>query len=252
MRPLLKLPLLALLCAVSVEATLSRNAIAGTNGVTLPESGSTGVADTFSPGTAGANPNLSPDQLFSSRIYNGLSNALNNIQQRQSVTAYNGQSVPITPAQVTNLASLFLGPNPSSSLLGGIQQQLNAEMGGPVISLSPLGNSTGDLQTAINSANALIMNLSPQQLAAAAKSPTFLAILELLEEGGEALRDNKVDPRFQAGSDAFSLINMSLAEIVEVTPEPVQAQPRLNTPAATPQPAPRTEPGFQQPVRGLW
>jgi hypothetical protein len=241
MRFSLQFPLLALLCVLGASALVPPAAVAGSRGVTPPDSSGSGLDNTFGPNGPSGPPS---SQMVSERIYNGMRNELQTIQQRGSVASVGNRTLPISTEQIARIESLLLGSSDRSAGLAAIQQQLSAEMGGAAIELSPLGNSANDLQRAIESANTVIKSLNREQLAAAAQSPTFMALLKLLKGGKEALNAPDLDALFEEGGSDFSLLQMSLAsesapeaEIPEVSPVLVQ---------------PRPEPAFQQPVRGLW
>lgn len=201
MHSMIKFPLLALLCVFSADVLLSRSAIAGSAPIVIPESGSSGVADNYVPQPF---VNANPDQLFSVRISSGIANALRIIEQRQSVSGV-GQTLPLSPTQLATLKAAFFD-------LEALEQQLANEMGGQIISLSALGSTQGDLRTAIESVNAMIMAMNPEQLEAARKSPTFLALLQLLKGARDALGTQGFDYLFEGTQGEFVVINMSFEQ----------------------------------------
>ena len=211
MRAIIKFPLLTLLCLLSAEASFIRPAAAGRAPVALPESGSSGLGDTFSP--SARPPQGDTGQILSSRIYSGITNTLRTLQQRESIPSIGGQNLPISSEQLAQIETSFLGrEGGTGSRLSDLEQRLASDLGGRVIKVSLLGNSSSDLAAAIDSTNALIMGLNSEQLAAATKSPTFMALRELLNSGNDALSDRDLDRLFEAGDREFGILQMSLAD----------------------------------------
>lgn len=230
MRAIIKFPLLTLLCLLSAEAVFIRPAAAGRAPVALPESGSSGLGDTFSP--AARPPQGDANQILSSRIYSGITNALRTLQQRESVPSVGGQNLPISSEQLAQIETSFLGREGGTGFqLNELEQQLASDLGGNVIKVSLLGNSSSDLAAAIESANALITSLNSEQLAAATKSPTFMALLQLLNSGNDALSDRDLDRFFKASDRTFGILQMSLAEGRATEPN---RSPAVNEPQSRP------------------
>ncbi len=249
MRSLLKFPLLALLCVLSAEILLTPPAIAGREGVTIPESSGSGLDNTFGPNRPSGPP--SPE-IVSERIYTGILNALRTIEQRESVSSVDGQNLPISPEQIARIESSLLGRGSNiEARLAELEQQLATEMGVKVVDLSLLGNSSDDLKTAIDSTNMLIRGFNSEELAAAKDSPTFMALLRLLRSGKDALDDPDLDDLLEEGSADFGIVQMTRfvtpPAAVETPPasRPIQIQPQ---PPAQPTPPP----AVQEPIRGLW
>lgn len=206
MRAIIKFPLLILLCLLSAEAAFIRPAAAGQAPVALPDSSSGGLGDTFSP----AENSTSGDA--SNRIYSGIANALSSLQQLGSVSSVDGQNLPISSAQLAQIEASLLGrEGETSPQLTALGQQLSSGLGGKVVEISLLSNSPSNLAAAIESVNALIMSLNSEQLAAAAKSPTFIALLQLLNGGNDALSDDNSDRPSEAGDRELGILQMSLA-----------------------------------------
>ncbi len=229
MRSLIKFPLLALLCVLSAEVLLSTPAMAGSRGVTQPDSSSAGVESNFgSSETAGGTPS---SEITSGRVFTGLLNSLRTIQQSGSVRSVQGRDLPISPQQIANIQAALIGSASGNNAapLDGIRQQLAAETG-LGLDITPLGNSPQDLITAITSINVLINSLSGEQLLAAAESPTFNVLLQMLQDAKEALNDSDSDSRLEGSTGGAGLVKVTLAPNAPAagTPpasQPIQAQP---------------------------
>ncbi len=233
MRAIIKFPLLTLLCLLSAEASFIRPAAAGSAPVVLPESGSSGLGDTFSPAARPTQGDAS--QILSNRIYSGITDMLRTLQQRESVPSVGGQILPISSEQLAQIETSFLGREGGTGFrLTELEQQLASDLGGKVIEVSLLGNSSGDLAAAIESTNALIMSLDSEQLVAATKSPTFMALLRLLNSGNDVLSDRDLDRLFEAGDREFGILQMSLADDRATEPNMPPAAPVVNEPQSLP------------------
>lgn len=164
----------------------------------------------------------------------------------------NGQNLPISSEQLAQIEASFLGrEGETGPRLTELEQQLASDLGGKVIEVSLLGNSSDDLAAAIESTNALIMSLNSEQLAAATKSPTFMALLRLLNSGNDALSDRDLDRLFESGDRQFGILQMSLADNRASEQVMPPASPVLNNPQSLPQSAPRSESVPPNP-RALW
>ncbi len=238
MKLAIKLPLLALLCLSSAEATLSHPAFAGIVPVLPPDASGSGLGDTFS------NPGFSKRSNVSC-TNNGVVNTLRGIQRRQSVPSVSGREISVSPGQIDNIQSLLLGDRPTTDRLGALAQQVKNETGIDV-EISRLGLSSNELRTAISAANELVSALDSQQLLAAAESPAFMTLLQLIKGGNESM------PGLDSlgGECETGLLQVGLAPpVVEVPvrPDPLPAQTQE---VVEPQPVPA--PTFQEPIRGLW
>lgn len=176
MRSLIKYSLLALACLTISEVTASSSAIAGDRPVAAPDSGSSGISDTFLTGE------VKNDSVTTARISRGLAEALEQIQLRQSVESLGGSAIALSSddlALVSDAVSTEID-------LGALEQQLMAELGGLEIEISALEVSSRNLASAVKNMNELVLSLDSEQLAAAIESPTFMSLLRLLEAANEA------------------------------------------------------------------
>lgn len=236
MKLAIKLPLFALLCLSGAEATMSHQAFAGITPVLPPDASGSGLGDTFS------NPGFSNRSKISC-TNNGVVNTLRDIQQRQSVPSVSGRELSISPMQINNIQSLLSGDRPTADRLGALAQQVKSETGIDV-EISRLGLSSNELQTAISSANELVSALDSQQLSAAAESPAFMTLLQLIKGGNETM--SGLDSL--GGACETGLLEVGLAPPPAL---PVQSEP-VSVQEPVPEPQPQPVPTFQEPVRGLW
>ena len=176
---MIKYPFLALASVVVTQLTLSNVAFAGSTPVALPDSGSSGVSDNFTPVPA----------VLDTTIEEGALSTLQAFDQSDSVPTVGGASLPISSQQISVIQnSLQSGGNANLSQL---QQQLSNELGNPqIITVSRVGNSPGEVQSAVQSVNSLIRGFDSQQLAAAAESPTFMSMLQLLRNASATLNSD--------------------------------------------------------------
>ena len=183
-RPLIKISLFALLCAIAAEAALPTGAIAGRVPVTPPDA-SNAVGDTFSP----ARP-APTGATLAGQINNGVLNALRTIQARNSVATVNGEYLFISPSKVDTLtAALSAAENVEIGErinLETLEAQIADEMGGLEVDLTLLGTAESEVETAIETTNRFIEGLSREQLMLAINSPTLMALLQLLRAADEA------------------------------------------------------------------
>ncbi len=201
MRSLVKFPILALVCFLSAEIALPTQAIAGRVPVT-PSGSSNAVGDTFTP----AQPALTGDVL-TAQISNGVANALQTIQTRQSVRSINGRYLFISPSKVATLTAALSSTQTGEPLNAeALEDQISDEMGGLEVDLTVLGTSESDLETAIETTNDFIEELTREQLALATNAPTLLALLQLLRAAKDA-----------AGRETVSIPNRGGAGIISIS-----------------------------------
>jgi hypothetical protein len=199
MKTLLKFPLLALVFLFVTEAILPGRAIAGSAPVALPESGSSGAGDTFSP-SAEETSNLS------ALISAALNSTLQTFRSSQQVPSVGDRMLSISSEKLDTIAAAISSP---SSNTASLQEQISEEMD-TEIDLSILGSSSGDLNEAIESINAFILGLNREQLMAAIESPTFMALLKMLGEANQAVLGNSDD--LPSGGSAAGIIKISLPQ----------------------------------------
>lgn len=181
MRSLVKFPILALSCFLFAEVALPTQALAGRVPVIPPDS-SNAVGDTFTP----TRPALTGDVL-AAQISNGVANALQTIQARQSVPSINGRYLFISPSKVAALTAALASVQTGERLdIEALERQISDEMGGLEVDLTVLGTSESELETAIETTNSFIEGLTREQLALAINAPTLLALLQLLRAANDA------------------------------------------------------------------
>lgn len=213
---LIKFPLVALLGLLAAESIMAPHAMAGSTPVALPDSGSSGVSDSFAPSATPSPSGSSVSRsdadgtMLPTRIGSGALTTLRTIGARQFVRSVGGQTLSISPQQVSSISSVLSANDadigPAISVL---EQQLSAELGGLALDISLLGSSTDNLSTAITAANQFILSLDSTQLAAAIESPTFMAMLEVLGGANQALIDDD-DDIFVEGGAAVGIPRLSL------------------------------------------
>lgn len=191
MRALIKISLLALFSSTALAILPTSRAMAGTAGVTPPDSGGVNVGDSFAPpaaddadsGSSASNNNNTP-----AAISNAIAVVLETIETTQSVTSPTGEPMPLTSAQAETITAALTATGADiEPAIAALEQQLSAELGGLGIEIEVVGPSPANLEVAIAAANALIDSLSSAELAAALESPTFVAIRNILagsKEGG--------------------------------------------------------------------
>ena len=176
MRSLIKYSLLALACLTTLDIICPAGAIAGDRPVALPDSGSSGLGDTFSP----------EEREYSSKttaqISRKLAETLQQIQTRQSVESVGGQMIALSSEELNAIADAV-----STEIdLDSLEQQLTTEMGGLALEISALEVSPDNLAAAVDAMNKLVLSLDSEQLAMAIKSPVFISLLRLLEAANQA------------------------------------------------------------------
>ncbi|MEO1390899.1 MAG: hypothetical protein AAFV85_26505 [Cyanobacteria bacterium J06634_6] len=233
MRSTIKLSLLATVSMIAMQAAFSGAAIAGSSPV-LPEDGSNAVGDNFGP----------PTEMPRTTIEDNAVDTLESIESGSSVPTADGDSVPVPPEVVSIIRDSLQSETPGGLNDGLLQleQQIANELGSREIELSRV-SSTDGIRPAVQSANDVINGLSDQQIAAAAESPTFLSLLEILRNANATLNG---DPGilFEDGNEEFGLFSLSpvAPEPEPVIPiEPIEPEPPIT------QPQPPVEP-----IRGLW
>lgn len=181
MRSLVQFPLMTVLFLFAGGATIAPPALAGSAAISQP---GTVTGDSYSPtGATGA--------VITARIGSGMVSTLRTIQAQESVISVGGRTLSISPEQVATIAAVLSSTGPEvEPAIAVLEQQLSDEMGGLDIDVSVLGSSSGDLSTAIENANELILSLNSEQLAAAIESPTFMALLRVLGAANQALTDD--------------------------------------------------------------
>ncbi|MEO0519680.1 MAG: hypothetical protein AAF171_20520 [Cyanobacteria bacterium P01_A01_bin.116] len=246
MRALFKISLAVLAGLVVAESAVSRPAIAGSRGVTLPGSGSSGVSDNFGPDTV--------DTRQPTTVEREAVNTLDSFKDRSEVPALDGEALPISPEQIAKLESSLSGTGDLEANLLALQQQLEVELGGSGVEVTRVSNSPSDVRAAVDSVNDLIMNLDSEALAAALDSPTFTSIVRLLRDAIETVNS---DPsiEFEEGDNDFGLLNLRAAreEVIPVEPEVTPEEENLDE--LDSDSAPEVEsapPATREPVRGLW
>lgn len=204
MRSLIKFSLLALVCLSMAELIHPAGVIAGDKPVALPDSGSSGLGDTFSPA-----PRNASGSRTSARISRELAEALQLIQTRQSVASVNGRSLALSPEEVAAIVDAVS----TGADIEALEQSLNKEMGGLDLKISALAVSPENLSMAVKANNELVLSLDSEQLAAAVESPIFIALLRLLEAANQTTGDR--GDRAAASADilaeqgAMSLLQIS-------------------------------------------
>ena len=237
MRSTIKLSLLASVSIVAVQTVFGGAAIAGSSPV-LPEDSSNAVGDNFGP----------PIERPRTTIEDSAVDTVDSIQRGSSVPTVDGSSVPVSP-EVVSIIRDSLQSETSGGLSDGLfqlEQQIANELGSREIELSRVSTTDG-IRPAVQSANDIINGLTSEQIAAAAESPTFLSLLQILRNANATLNG---DPSilFEDGNEEFGLFRLS--PVVRVPePEPI---PIPETPPATTQPQPPVAPVQQEPIRGLW
>ena len=182
MRSLIKYSLLALACLTTLDIICPAGAIAGDRPVALPDSGSSGLGDTFSP----------EEREYSSKttaqISRKLAETLQQIQTRQSVESVGGQTIALSSEELDAIAAAV-----STEIdLDALEQQLIAEMGGLALEVSALEVSPDNLAAAVDAMNKLVLSLDSEQLALAVKSPIFISLLRLLEAANQATDEDSL------------------------------------------------------------
>ena len=177
----MKIRLLAAACLLSSIA-FSSEAIAGNAPVALPESGSSGISDTFSP-----QRRLLNRTAFADRISHELIETLQSLQSRQQVDAISNQSIQISAEQLGTIGAATYVEAAIDTSLAALEQQLMAEIEGLNIAISALEPSPRNLSIAIESSNELVAGLSSEQLAKAVQSPTFMALLQMLSAANRSV-----------------------------------------------------------------
>ena len=237
MRLAIKYPFLVLLGLFCAEAAMVRQAFAGVDPVVIPDSSGSGLGDTFS----------SPSSTRRARVTcenNGVTNALRNIRQSESVDSVGNRTLSLSPSQFETIQSSLSGAQ-----LDALSQQI-ADETGINVEISRADLSSSEVQDAVSSANELVNALDSQQLAAAADSPTFMTLLQLIEGGNESM--SGLDSL--GGECETGLLKVGLAPApvpVEVPVEPAPPSPIRNQ-EPVPEPEPEPVPTFQEPIRGLW
>lgn len=200
LRLFIKASLLTLAGLLTVEAVIPAQSWAGYAPVALPDSGSSGLGDTFSPSL-----DLRRNAALATRISTELTSTLETLQSRQSVSSIQGKPLSISSEAVAAIAA---AANRSGTDTIDLEQQLKAETGID-IDVTVLTVSGRNLQRAIATTNSLIKSLSSEQLAAAVKSPTFIALLQLLNAANQSV-DDETGVIVLEGSDAIGILQMSL------------------------------------------
>ncbi len=173
---LVKTALLAV-CLSTITGIAPRSAIAGDRPVAQPDSGSSGLSDTFSP-----HRRLLNGTAVSARISAELATVLQRIQASQSVASVAGKTLAISAEQISTIVSAVATERAET-----LEQQLTAEMDGLEIEIAVLDVSAQNLSSAIASTNNLVAALDSDQLISATESPTFMALLQLISSANQAV-----------------------------------------------------------------
>ncbi|MGB3299320.1 MAG: hypothetical protein WBA76_13705 [Phormidesmis sp.] len=200
-----KVSLLTLAGLLTVEAINPAQSWAGYAPVVLPESGSSGVGDTFS-----SDLDLKRIAALSTRISTELASALKTLQSRQSVSSIQGKTLSISPEAI---AAIIAAADRSGTDTIDLEERLKAETGID-IDVDSLAVSGRNLESAIITTNGLIKSLSSEQLAAVVKSPTFMVLLQLLNAANQSV-DDEVSTIFLEGSETIGILQMSLRQPAE-------------------------------------
>lgn len=176
MRSLIKYSLLALTGLTTLDILYPPVAIAGDRPVALPDSGSSGLGDTFSP------EDRDRAAKTTAQISRQLAETLQQIQMRQSVESVGGQTIALSSETLEAIAAAV-----STEVdLDLLAQQLTTELGGLPLEISALEVSSNNLAVAVDAMNELVLSLDSEQLAMAVKSPVFISLLRLLEAANRA------------------------------------------------------------------
>jgi len=165
--------------------------MAGNSPVALPDSGSSGLSDTFSPPRRLPRPLLN-GTAAATRISHELVETLRSLQSRQQVNAISNQSIQISSEQIGTIGAATYVEAATEESIEALEQQLMEEIIGLNVVISTLEPSPQNLKIAIEASNELVADLSSQQLAKAVESPTFMALRQMLsaasrsEDGGRA------------------------------------------------------------------
>ena len=147
-------PTLAVTACLAI-AVAPHSAMAGNSPVALPDSGNSGLSDTFSPprrllnGTAAA-----------TRISHELVETLRSLQSRQQVNAINNQSIQISPEQIGMIGAATYVEAATDESIRALEQQLMEEIIGLNLTVSTLEPSPRNLEIAIEASNELVADLS--------------------------------------------------------------------------------------------
>lgn len=173
---LMRVALLAV-CLSTVTGTASERAIAGDRPVAQPDSGSSGLSDTFSPQRHSLD-----ETTLSARISGELATVLQRIQANRSVSSVEGKTLSISADQISTIISAV-----STKRAVALEQQLTTEMNGLEIEIAVLDISAQNLSSAIASTNDLLATLNSDQLISATESPTFTTLLQLISSANQAV-----------------------------------------------------------------
>ena len=232
----------ALTCVLATPVLFSGAAIAGIYPVVIPDASNAGVGDNLAPRLDRSN----------TCVKEGSLDLLESIQGRSSVPAVDGGRLSISPEAVSTIRA-SLQPDSRTDLepsLTQLEQQLADEIGNRLVEVSRIPNSPSDVRSAISSTNRLINSLDSQQLDAASQSPTFLSLLQLLQNASKMLNSG-VSIGCTEGVGDFGLIGLSPAPVPPSVPQ-APAVPSLPQEPQTIESTPPVEPAVQEPIRGLW
>jgi len=245
-----KLLLCVIACVLATPIVFSEAAIAGDEAVTHNDSGGAGVGDNFG-------PFIAPPRTS---IEEGTLDVLRSIEDRLSVPSVDGERLSISSEAVSTIRSTLQANSRTNleSNLTQLEQQLTNEIGNRVVEVSRINNSPSDLRSAVSATNRLINSLDSRQLAAASQSPTFLSLLQLLQNANAMLNG---DPNigFNEGVGEFGLLGLRPVSARPASPVTPPVPQRPVVPPIPPQPTPQTSaplppvaPAAQEPIRGLW
>ena len=231
----------ALTCVLATPVLFSGAAIAGIYPVVIPDASNAGVGDNLAPRLDRSN----------TCVKEGSLDLLESIQGRSSVPAVDGGRLSILPGAVSTIRN-SLEANSRTDLeanLTELERQLTDEIGNRLVAVSRIPNSPSDVRSAISSTNRFINSLNSQQLALASQSPTFLSLLQLLQNASKMLNSG-INIGCSEGVGDFGLLGLQPVPVPPRAPQEPAVPPL--PPEQTTAPIPPVEPAVQEPIRGLW